>query len=334
MANVSALHAIAVNIRAAGSKDPRTGIVYGGIYFPDHRTREGKILPAHWEGNVFINHLGYTDSQGNYVEPSNDLIRVTAWNGRNSAPGKGLADLFAKIVSVGKEFSCSLTLKQYNKRLFINNTPMADQNGQPITYPSYNWTVKDDLIWGDDAANVIAQEIANWAAYPNPTFFSRPAYWNVPGHADHEAWKYILQQRMALVYNGESVYGYARVMIPEGAQLVNRAQMQTSAPQMQPAQPQTGMMPAMQPAQPMQPMQPMQQPQMQPAQPQPMQTGMMPMHGMQPMQTGMAPMQPVTSMPSMPAPVAPTAAATGMGAMQPAMSGMPGMPTYTPETPI
>ena len=138
MANVSALHVNVVNARAAGSKDPKSGVIFGGIYFPDHRTREGKILPAHWEGNVFINHLGYTDSEGNYVEPSNDLIRITAWNGRNSAPGKGLADLFAKIVSVGKEFSCSLTMKQFMKRLFINNQPMADAQGNPITYPSYN----------------------------------------------------------------------------------------------------------------------------------------------------------------------------------------------------
>ena len=321
MANVSALHVNVVNARAAGSKDPKSGVIFGGIYFPDHRTREGKILPAHWEGNVFINHLGYTDREGNYVEPSNDLIRITAWNGRNSAPGKGLADLFAKIVSVGKEFSCSLTMKQFMKRLFINNQPMADAQGNPITYPSYTWTVKDDLIWGDDAANVIAQEIANWAAYPNPTFFSRPAYWNVPGHADHEAWKYILQQRMALVYNGESVYGYARVMIPEGAQLVNRAQMQTSAP----TAAATGMgtmQPAMSGMPGMQTYTPDNRAQMQTS----AATGM---GAMQHAMSGIPESAQLVNRAQMQ-----TSAATGMGAMQPAMSGMPGMPTYTPETPI
>lgn len=321
MSNVSALHAIAVNIRAAGSKDTQTGLVHGGIYFPEH-VKDGKTVNARWEGNCIINHLAYTDSQGVLHEPSNDSIRVVAWNSRNSAAGKGLADIFAKIVSVGKEFSCSLRINQYMKRLIINGVPLADSQGQPIMYPGYNWVVKDDLIWGDDSAKVIAQEISNWTNYPFPSFYSRPTFWNVPGHGDNEAWKYIVQQRMAEIFKGESTYGYARVMIPEGAQLVNRAAAPQIVQQPQPMMPpkpmvQPMMQQPMQMPQPMaQPMtqQPMQMPQPMMQQPmaQPMQPSMM-QPSMQP--SMQQPMQQPMQMPAMPSagtPMQPTAAATTM----------------------
>ena len=337
MANVSALHTNAVNIRAAGTKDQATGFVYGGTFFPEH-SKNGKVTNARWEGNCFINHMGYTDGQGVFHEPANDMIRVVAWNGRNSAPGKGLADIFAKIVSVGKEFSCALRLSTYQKRLMINNQPMADSQGQHILYPAINFIVEDKLIWGDDSANVIAQEIANWASYPYPTFCSRPTYWNVSGHADNEAWKFIIQKRMAEIYTEGQVYGYARVIIPEGAVLVNKAlppqlpvqQMQTPVYQQQPMMQQQMQQQMQQPMQqPMmqQPMQPMQQQPMQPpVMQQPMmQQPMMPMQQQmqQPMQQPMQPMQqPMMQqqmqqpmMPSMPVtgtPVLPTEAATRM----------------------
>lgn len=218
MANQSSFHQNVVNVRAAGSKDAATGLVLGGIYYPKHITKEGKTVNAHWEGQFFVNELGYTDNEGVFHEPNNMPIRITAWNGKQAADGKGLADVFAKCVSVGKELSAALRMDYYMKRLFINNVAQTDHTGQPIKVPAYGWLIKSDLQWGADSANVIAQEIANWTGQAN--FSSRPPQWNVQGTADNEAWKEVVKRRMATLYQGGSTYGYARVLLPEGATIV------------------------------------------------------------------------------------------------------------------
>ena len=330
MANNSSEHINFVNLRAAGTKDHATGIVYGGNYFPEH-SRNGKIINARWEGKCFINRMGYTDANNVYHEPKNDVVQIVAWNGRNSAPGKGLADMFAKIASVGKEFSCDLRLNTYQKRLFVNNQPIADAQGQPVTYLATDFIVDGKLIWGADAAAIVAQEIANWASYPFASFFSRPPLWDKIGQADNETWKtYINPARMQAIYTEGPAYGYARVLLPEGATLVNHAappvqqQQPVQQPVMQPMQPMQ--QPVMQPVQQMQPMQqpvtqPMQQAVQQPMQ-QPMQQAVqqpMQQYAQQQMPQQMPQMQqpmqqpmPNMAIPNTGTPMAPTAAASGM----------------------
>lgn len=323
MANNSSEHINFVNLRAAGTKDHATGIIYGGNYFPEH-SRNGKITNARWEGKCFINRMGYTDANNVYHEPKNDVVQIVAWNGRNSAPGKGLADMFAKIVSVGKEFSCDLRLNTYQKRLFVNNQPIADAQGQPVTYLATDFIVDGKLIWGADAAAIVAQEIANWASYPFASFFSRPPLWDKIGQADNETWKtYINPARMQAIYTEGPAYGYARVLLPEGATLVNHAAppVQQQQPVQQPVQ-QPMQQPVMQPVQQMQPMQqpvmqPMQQAVQQPMQ-QPMQQAMqqpMQQYAQQQMPQQMPQMQqpmPNMAIPNTGTPMAPTAAASGM----------------------
>lgn len=221
MANQSAMHTNVVNVRAAGSKDAASGLQLGGIYYPEHIKADGKRVSAHWEGQFFVNQLGWTDSEGNFHDPKNLPIRITAWNSKNAADGKGLADIFAKCVSVGKELSAVLRIDFFQKRLFINNVPQTDHTGNPITYPAYGWLIKSDLQWGADSQALIAQEIANWQGQPN--FFSRPPQWNTQGTADNEAWKLVVAKRMATLYDGGANYGYARVLVPEGATIVNKA---------------------------------------------------------------------------------------------------------------
>ena len=330
MANNSSEHINFVNLRAAGTKDHATGIIYGGIFFPE-LSRNGKITNARWEGKCFINRMGYTDANNVYHEPKNDVVQIVAWNGRNSAPGKGLADMFAKIVSVGKEFSCDLRLNTYQKRLFVNNQPIADAQGQPVTYLATDFIVDGKLIWGADAAAIVAQEIANWASYPFASFFSRPPLWDKIGQADNETWKtYINPARMQAIYTEGPAYGYARVLLPEGATLVNHAappvqqQQPVQQPVMQPMQPMQ--QPVMQPVQQMQPMQqpvtqPMQQAVQQPMQ-QPMQQAVqqpMQQYAQQQMPQQMPQMQqpmqqpmPNMAIPNTGTPMAPTAAASGM----------------------
>jgi len=221
MANQSALHLNGVNVRAAGSKDITTGLTLGGIYFPEHTTAAGKHVNAKWEGQFFINQLGYTDGEGVEQPGKNVPIRITFWNGKNAKDGKGLADIAAKCVSVGKELSAAFRMDHFEKRLFLNGIPQVDNLGQPIKIPSYGFLIKSDLQWGADSANVVAQEVANWQGQSN--FFSRPPQWNVQNTADNEAWKLVVATRMATPYNGEATYGYARVIIPEGATIVNKS---------------------------------------------------------------------------------------------------------------
>lgn len=229
MANSSAVHMNVVNVRSAGSKDAATGQNFGGIYFPAHKNAKGELVSARWEANCFINGLGYTDDQGVVHEPNNLKLRIVAWNGKNSAPGKGLADLMAKTISVGKEFSCDLRMKGFQKRFRVNNVPLAGPDGQVLMYDSFSFEVTGKLILGADSDSTVNNEILAWASYPHPSFFTRPAGWNQKGTADAELWKNIVAQRMASTYNGEQAYGYARVVLPEGAQLL--------IPNAQPVQP-------------------------------------------------------------------------------------------------
>lgn len=230
MSNTSVIKMYAACIRSAGSKHPQTGVRYGGSYYPA-MTLNGKALPAKWEGNFFVNHLGFTDSQGNVHEPSNDMIRVTAWNSRNAAAGKGLADTFAKLIGVGKEICCDLRLKQYMKRVMVGGKPVMDDQGQPLTYYAYNFTVIGDILWGNDSANLIASEIKEWADFKQPSFISRPPLWNVPNTEDAATWKAIMGIRSAHIWDGTGTYGYARVIIPDGAVLTNTAQPAIVQPQ-------------------------------------------------------------------------------------------------------
>lgn len=209
MSSIGAINVVGTNLRVAGTKDQRTGVQYGGSYFPAY-VKNGKPVSARWEGNCYANKAGYTDSEGNWHEGNNVMLRIVAWNGRNAADGKGLADIFAKCASLGKEFSAGLVMNNFDKRLMINGQPIVDAQGNQITYPGYSFAVDRDLIWGQDSAQTIEAEIRNWKG--NITFDSRPPQWNVPGTADNEAWKAIVQARMAHQYTGGDVYGYAKVI--------------------------------------------------------------------------------------------------------------------------
>ena len=322
MSSTGSIFTNVVNARAAGSKNRQTGYAHGGIYFPAHINAAGNKVAGKWEGNFFINKRGWTDDQGVFHEAKKITIRIVAWNGRNAAPGKGLADLLAKTISVGKEISCGLDINQFEKRHIINGVPVTGPDGKVLTYQSYNFTIKDELNLGPDADNLVAKEVANWASYPQASFISRPPHWNDQAHANYKVWEWIQQQRMALVYTGGNVYGYAQVMLPEGAQLINTAQPQTTQPvttQPMTTQPvmQMQQMPQMQPVQPM--MQP--QVQVQPMPQMPTIPDMANENVMTGMQTGMPAGMPIgmqggmqNGMPAGMVGMQPTAAATAMGA--------------------
>lgn len=204
-----------VSVRAAGSKN-LAGEQFGGVYYPPH-VKNGLAVSGRWEGNVALNGKPYTDSQGQPKKAQTIYLRMVVWNSKNSEAGKGLADTFAKCVSVGKELSCNVRIESFEKRLFINGQAILDQQGNAITHPAINFVLEDKLIFGPDSNKVITLEINNYVG--NATFNSRPRFWNVPEHADQVAWsKVIVPARMASVWDGVSErFGYARVIVPEGA---------------------------------------------------------------------------------------------------------------------
>lgn len=224
MSSASKFVAVLVAGRAAGSKSPATGVQHGGIYYPEHLLN-GKKVTARWEGNIYINGMNFTDpTTGESREGKSEVIRVVAWNGANAKPGGGLADLCAKAIAVGKEFSCELDVNTFKKRLFIEDKPQTDHLGREIMINGTSFTMRGLPIWGNDADAVIQQEIANYRATGQATFAARPPFWNVVGHPDVEIWNVIKKARKATQYvPGSATYGHARVVIPVGAQLINAA---------------------------------------------------------------------------------------------------------------
>lgn len=222
MSSASKFVAVIVAGRAAGSKSPATGVQHGGIYYPEHLLN-GKKVTARWEGNIYINGMNFTDpTTGESREGKSEVIRVVAWNGANAKPGGGLADLCAKAIAVGKEFSCELDVNTFKKRLFIEDKPQTDHLGREIMINGTSFTMRGLPIWGNDADAVIQQEIANYRATGQATFAARPPFWNVVGHPDVEIWNVIKKARKATQYvPGSTTYGHARVVIPVGAQLIN-----------------------------------------------------------------------------------------------------------------
>ena len=220
MSNIANQTTVITNARAVGSVDPSTQIRHGGIYYPAHM-KNGVPKSARWEGMIALNSKPYTNNAGANMEGRKTFMRLVVWNGKNCVAGKGLADIFAKCVSVGKEISCNVRIESFDKRIFINGQPVLDAQGNTITTQAHNFIFEDKLIFGDDSNKVILGETSRWNGAIN--FDSRPTLWNVAGHADQAAWaNTVVPKRMEVEYNGGNIYGYARVIIPEGAQLTNQ----------------------------------------------------------------------------------------------------------------
>ena len=235
MSNASKFIAVAVAVRAAGSKHPATGQTHGGVYYPEH-IKDGVKNTARFEANVYINGMNFTDPETGVVkEGRNEIVRIVAWNGRNAKPGSGLADLCAKAITSGKEFSCELDIRTFKKRLFIDDKPQVDHMGREILVNGVNFVMKGLPIWGNDSDAVIQAEIANYRTTGQATFAARPPFWNVVGNPDAAIWDIIKKSRRAAQYiPGAATYGHARVVIPTGAQILN-AGGNAGAGQMDPA---------------------------------------------------------------------------------------------------
>ena len=209
------------DIRCAGFKDEH-GAVHAGQFIPENTDANGKLVASMWKGKFLLNRPDYVDGAGNTVKGKVESIWITVWSQKGAGP-KGLAEIFAKTVSVGKSMSFdSLRLNTFTKTMYRGGAVVTDAQGNVISYTATGYTLNGNFRYGDDSAKQIANEINAYNG--QASFQGRPQFWNVPGHAENTAWKNELQVRMNHAYDGQApTYGYAKVTIPQGVTLVNQA---------------------------------------------------------------------------------------------------------------
>jgi hypothetical protein len=178
-----------------------SGVLAGGCtYYPAN----GKN-PAHIIGTIFDNDR--TDSIA---------LPFTAWNGNSASPGKGRADIIAKMAK-GAHVTIEGTLDVYDGRIFKNGNPLMDANGQALTDRKMRIRVRS-IKFHRDSNQQILDEITAWnnhvqthGTMPPFSFTMRPGAWNIPGTQDEQIWRQIRDWRAAQIYQGGDVYGYAKI---------------------------------------------------------------------------------------------------------------------------
>jgi len=207
------------------------GVGYGCKYFP----ASGEVS-ARVETLMYVNHDSYNDAAGNRVEGRTERLRVTIWNSRKATAGKGLADVMARNLSIGKTLTnCELTRRPYQiQQRDANGTLMVNLDGTPrmLNREAYSLTQFD---FGKDSHKTIMSEIAAFTGEIN--FNSRPAYWDgkprldVPARlnaqgqwdlpsiqADQSGWEQIVAWRKSVVFNPASpIFGYAIIATAQAA---------------------------------------------------------------------------------------------------------------------
>ena len=185
--------------RCAGVRGPGEGQRSGCLYYPAVRDAAGNTTrSARCVVTAYINRKSRKDPQtGETIEGRREIIVLTGWNTRNSQDGKGLADVLAKCMSEGKEFSCRAKVQSYEQEVtnIDGSVIQRSDGGGPLTIRRYGWVIEPGtLMLGDDSDKIVAAEIQ--AFNGNVSFSSRPQFWNVQGHAHNEAWKKISAWRM------------------------------------------------------------------------------------------------------------------------------------------
>ncbi len=132
-----------------------------------------------------------------------DILKCIAWG--------MLADVCAKGLSQGKEFTSPFVLQSYDGRVYDNGTMVMNQAGQPLVITKTS-LVLNDIVFGPDSVKVIDLEIQTG---------KRPQNWNIPGHPDAQLWATALANRNAARYiPGSKMFEFATVLIPNGANIV------------------------------------------------------------------------------------------------------------------
>lgn len=156
---------------------------------------------------------------GRFVDADGEFRRVEFYNGPNSKPGKGLADVAAKWITKGKTVSFQARAKniQIDYRDPNQNYDPIIHNGNVLKVDSVVYRVMPGtLILGNshESQNQINNEILNFDP-ANPStdvFFRRPANWNTENSPDKVIMTQIMDARKVSAYvDGMDYYGHALV---------------------------------------------------------------------------------------------------------------------------
>lgn len=194
--------------------------VAGQITYIQAHVKNGKNINQRCIIPVYINSNKGTNRDG--TPGRSDQFRLVAW-------GK-LADICAKSLPKGKALDCVYSPHSYEGRIYDAQGNMrVDNTGQPITVERVGFTI-EKIVFGEESLKKIDQEIQEGR---------RPVNWNVSNHPDVALWTNILQTRQNAQFQGGNVFGFARVVVPSGPDIVlttgqpvqAQAQAQTFQPQ-------------------------------------------------------------------------------------------------------
>ena len=167
-------------------------------YIPGYiRPGDGKEIQSRTIIPVYEN-TARADGAGNSISHQ---FRLTAWG--------ALADICAKALPKGKEFSAVCSPRQYKGRVFYSNMqPVNDIGGTPLMTNKVSFNI-DEISFGADSRDFLTLEIAEKR---------RGAQWDVPGTQDHANWLARVAEIKALQHvPGNLTFGYAKVLPPSGA---------------------------------------------------------------------------------------------------------------------
>lgn len=112
-----------------------------GQYTPAHTVTGDKGISARFTSSFAINNRGYINAQGVAVPGDVDFFNLTAWNGKNAQEGRGMADRFARMMSLGMEICCECRIKPYQSRQYDGGILVCRADGSPIMKEGFNLIV-------------------------------------------------------------------------------------------------------------------------------------------------------------------------------------------------
>ena len=216
MASISRAPVHFIAVRNAGFTE--NNVQYGGIYHPAHVNAGGIAVSSRFESNFMINHKGFIDAQGQQQVSDPDVIHLTAWSGKQS-DGNGMAEKFARALSVGLEISVDANINTFESRQYDNGSLVCRADGTPITVRNKVGfvVVGGTLVIGVESDKHIQNEVMKYQASGGRA--GRPQNWNNKAHPDFQIWRELNVRRNAEMYAvGSKTFGYSIVQLARGAQ--------------------------------------------------------------------------------------------------------------------
>ncbi len=178
-----------INVRVGTNKDIKM------LYTPAHTKPDGKNVRARLQIPVLVNVYGKSDP---------DSFRLVAWG--------GLADMFAKNLSQGKEMTFICDSSSYWGNVYNNaNQQITQPDGAALQTRQVSFVIRE-FVWGGDSERTKTEEINVGMETGEGR---RPAQWNIPGTPDNLTWKALLERRGQNFYMGGDKFGYAKVIGPK-----------------------------------------------------------------------------------------------------------------------